>query len=238
MWAQLAVGLQWSVPHARGITQAMALMSGALLVLALLAVLAAAPVAGPRSGVRPRTMAGRCLWPAALIVAGLAVLIVGGRHVENGWPGTGGHLLGHQGGVPGGVAAFGWAATMWITSYWAHPSALAAFPAWQLAWMVLCPRRDRLPRHRLRAAAAPRAAVSHERSVIRHGSPAVACAGLSPSWPGALCWQAAAGGAEPVSLFQAGAIDRAGVAVLAVAVLCCAAAARQARAAAQAACPR
>src|SRR6266702_2446531 len=40
MWAQLAIGLQWSVPGDDQLTQAMDLMSAALLVLAVLAVLA------------------------------------------------------------------------------------------------------------------------------------------------------------------------------------------------------
>ena len=237
MWAQLAVGLQWSVPRARGITQAMALMSGALLFLALLAVLAAAPVARTVLRAFARGQGRPLRWPAAFIGAGIAVLVIGGHHVENGWPGTGGHLLGHQGGVPGGVAAFGWAATLWITSYWMHPSALAAFPAGQLAWMALCPLAtgsivtgyaQLLRRVRL----SPRAFRYEAR---------IACfawAGLAAFLAGALCWLVAAGSAGPVALFQAGAIDRAGFAVLTITVLGCAAATRQARAAAQAACAR
>src|SRR6266852_4778482 len=139
MWAQLAIGLQWSVAHERGITEAMALMSAALLVLPVLALLAAAPVAWAALGAAVQGQGRQFRWPAALITAGLVVLVIGGRHFENGWPGTGGHLLVHQGLVPGGVAAFGWATTMWITTYWAHPAALAAFPPSELAWMVLSP---------------------------------------------------------------------------------------------------
>jgi hypothetical protein len=68
MWAQVAVGLQWSVPRAGGITWAMALMSGALLLLAVLAVLAAGPVARAALGAlgharwlaRRRPGAGSC----------------------------------------------------------------------------------------------------------------------------------------------------------------------------------
>ena len=139
MWAQLAIGLQWSVPDDHRITQAMDLMSGALLVLAVLTVLAAVPVAWAAMAAVGRGAGRQLRWPAALAGAGTLVLIVGGRHFANGWPGTGGHLLVHQGLVPGGVAAFGWAATMWITSYWGHPGMLAAFPAAQLAWMVASP---------------------------------------------------------------------------------------------------
>lgn len=231
MWAQLAVGLQWSVPSSPGITQAMALMSGALLLLAVLALVAAAPVAWTVLAATVRGQGRPYLWPSALIVSGLAVLVIGGRHFQNGWPGTGGHLLAHQGLVPGGVAAFGWAATMWITSYWAHPAALAGFPAAQIGWMVLCPAAigcvvtgaARLLR---RVPLSPRA--------FRYES-WMACAGWAATVAfliGALCWQASAGGGpRPGQLFRVGVIDRAGFAVLAIGVLGCAAAARRARAA-------
>ncbi len=164
--------------------------------------------------------------------------MIGGRHFQNGWPGTGGHLLAHQGGVPGGLAAFGWAATMWITSYWAHPAALAEFPAAQIGWMVLCPAATgcvvtgavRLLR---RVPLSPRAFRYEMR---------VACGAWAASavfLGGALCWLASAGGGQrPEALFRVGAIDRARFALLAVAVPGCAAPARQARAAVRAACAR
>ena len=230
---------------AGGITWAMALMSGALLLLAVLAVLAAAPVARAALGALASGHGRPLLWPAVLVGAGLTVLVIGGHHVENGWPGTGGHLLGHQGGVPSGVAAFGWAATLWITSYWMHPSALAAFPASQLAWMLLCPLAigcvvigsARLLR---RVRLSPRA-LRYETRIA-----CLACCGLAVLLAGALCWLTlswltlswltAARSAGPAGLFQAGAIDQAGVAVLAVAAVAAAAATRQARA--SAACAR
>ncbi len=60
MWAQLAIGLQWSVPRGRGITPAIALMSGTLALLAVLALFAAAPVvvaaAGAVAGGRGRPL--------------------------------------------------------------------------------------------------------------------------------------------------------------------------------------
>ena len=157
---------------------------------------------------------------------GTLVLLIGGRHFANGWPGTGGHLLVHQGLVPGGVAAFGWAATMWITSYWGHPGVLAAFPAAQLAWMVASPIATgclltgavRLLR---RVELSPRALRYHTWVVC------VACAGLAAFLGGALCWLWSSGGSAP--LFRAGNIDRSGLAVLAVAAVTGAAAARRAR---------
>jgi hypothetical protein len=231
MWAQLAVGLQWSVPHARGITAGMALMSGALLLQAALTILAAAPVAWTVIVAAMRGHWRPFAWPAALIGTGVTVLVVGAHHFENAWPGTGGHLLAHQGGIPGGVAAFGWAATMWITSYWVHPAALGGFPATQIAWMVLCPialgcvlvgsvqllRRVRL---------SPRA-FRYEMRMIT-----LAWAGLAVFLTGTLCWLLSAHAPGTGAPFQAGTIDRAGFAVLSIAVLGCAAAARQVRAAA------
>ncbi|MGN6795087.1 MAG: hypothetical protein ACTHJW_22100 [Streptosporangiaceae bacterium] len=231
MWAQLAIGLQWSVPRNAGITAAMAMMSGALSLLAALTILAAAPVARAVITAAARGRGRPFLWPAVMIGFGLTVLAIGGRHFENGWPGTGGHLLAHQGAVPGGVAAFGWAATMWITSYWAHPAALGAFPAAQIAWMVLCPiaigcfltgsvqllRRVRLSPGEFR----------FEMWVAN-----LAWAGLATFLGGALCWLLSAAAAVPGAQFRVGAIDRAGLVVLAIAVLSCAAAARQTRAAA------
>ncbi len=231
MWAQLAIGLQWSVPGDDQLTQAMDLMSAALLVLAVLAVLAAAPVAWSAVAAAAGGRGRRLRWPAALVGTGALVLVAGGRHFANGWPGTGGHLLVHQGLVPGGVAAFGWAATMWITSYWAHPAALAVFPPVQLAWMVLCP-------------AATGCLVTGTVQVLRRVelSPRafrceiwvahLAWAALACFLGGALCWLFAAdGGSAP--LFRVGAIDRAGLVVLALAVVAVAAAARRASAAAR-----
>jgi hypothetical protein len=231
MWAQLTVGLQWSVPRSHGITQAAVLMSGALFILAVLTVLAAAPVVWAVIAAIVHGRGRPLLWPAAMIVFGLTVLAIGGHHFENGWPGTGGHLLAHQGNVPGGVAAFGWAATTWITSYWVHPAALGAFPATQIAWMVLCPvvigcvvtgfvqllRRVKL---------SPRA-FRYETWMA-----SIACAGLATFLAGALCWLLSDGAAGPGAPFRIGVIDRAGFVVLTVAALGCWAAARQVRAAA------
>ena len=37
------------------------------------------------------------------------------------------------------MARLGWAGTLWISSYWAHPVALGSFPVGELAWMVISP---------------------------------------------------------------------------------------------------
>ncbi len=225
VWARLAIGLQWSVPATPGLARAMDLMSAALALIAVAGMLAAAPVvrAGVLAAVHGQARTLRL--PAALVAAGAAVLIIGGRHVQNGWPGTGGHLLAHQGLVPGGVAAYGWAVTMWITSYWAHPAALAAFPAGQLAWMAVSPvamccliagaalliRRLPLPARTLRYQAT---------------AAAVGGAGVVLLVAGTLSWVSAAGAGQ-APLFRAGVIGQASLAVLFLAAIAGVCAARQ-----------
>jgi hypothetical protein len=139
MWSQLTVGWQWSAPDTGATYAAMILMSGAALLFFLLTVLAAAPiiwrtvkdVLGGRSPDLVR--------PTFLFLAGLVILAVGSRHFGNGWPGTGGHPWAGRGIVPGGVAAFAWASTLSVSSYWAHPHALLSFPIAELVWMAVSP---------------------------------------------------------------------------------------------------
>ena len=77
--------------------------------------------------------------PTILFLSGTALVVIGARHFGNGWPGTGGHRWFGQGLVPGGVAAFTWASTLSVSSYWAHPGALLSFPVGEVAWMALSP---------------------------------------------------------------------------------------------------
>ncbi|MHB1593999.1 MAG: hypothetical protein ACYCU3_07465, partial [Streptosporangiaceae bacterium] len=227
MWSQVAVGLQWTVPRGRAVSWAFALMSSGLLTLAVLALLAAAQVAAAAwslaaSG-RGRPLAG----PAALAAAGVAVLVIGGRHFGNGWPGTGGQLLPHQGLVPAGVAAFCWAATLWVTSYWLHPAALAAFPAAELAWMLISPAAvgaivTGVVRVLARIELSPRA----NRCEMLLGS--VALAGMAAFLLGAVRWVVSPAAALP-ALLHAGLIDRAGLAALLLAGAVALAAARRMR---------
>jgi hypothetical protein len=212
LWSQLLVGWQWAPPGTRVTTAATELMSAALLFFAVLAVLAAAPVGWQlarqcRSGVGANT---------ALLVVSALVLVIGGRHVANGWPGTGGHPWPHRGLVPGGVAAFGWASTLSVTSYWAHPVALLAFPASEIAWMLISP------------AALAGLAAGLARLVRRLDLPAgvlryqarlgqLATAGMAVFLAAAACW-VLAGGGGPRDLFRAGAIDVAALLVMALAL--------------------
>lgn len=138
LWAQLTIGWQWAPPATRATTLAMVVMSLGILVVGALGLLAVAPVAwlALRSlTVRWRRLVG----PITLVVGGLAVLAVGTHHFANGWPGTRGHPWAEQGFVPGGVAAYAWASTLFVTSYWLHPAALSQFPGGEVAWMIGSP---------------------------------------------------------------------------------------------------
>jgi len=230
MWSQLAIGLQWSVPADSRITQAIDLMSAAMLALAAAALLAGVPAAWAAATAAWRGQGRELIRPAIMFAGGALVMVVGGRHFASAWPGTGGHLLVHQSLIPGKIAAFGWAATMWITSYWAHPSALAAFPAPELAWMALSPAATGclltgVAQMLRRVQMSPR--MFRYEMCVGH----LALAGLAAFLSGALCWLSLSGG-ETGPLFLAGTIDRAGLAVLAVSVVAGAAAVRMASAAA------
>ena len=225
MWSQLAIGWQWSAPDTAAAV-ATVVMSVAMLALAVLALLAALPVAWvvaariARGGVRD------LFGPSALFLAGLTVMVVGSRHFGNGWPGTGGHPWTHPGPVPGGVAAFSWASTLSVSSFWAHPAALAAFPAAELTWMALSPLA--LAGLVTGAAAVVRrtelspAALRFETRLAR-----AACLTMAV-FLGAGCVWIADRAPRPGSLFHPGAIDVAGLAVMALALATGWQAARQA----------
>jgi|GEM_PF-497243 len=233
MNSQLAIGFQWSDPGNHDVTLALALMSGALVIFAVLALLAAVPVAWTAICAAVRGNGRQFGRPALLIAAGALILVVGGRHFGNGWPGTGGHWWAAHGLVPSGVAAFGWATTMSITSYWAHPAMLAAFPLAERVWMVLSP-------------AAAACLITGATQLLRRTelSPrvfryetwlaGVAAASMAAFLGGALCW-VTAGGAGPQRLFHVGTIDVAGLAVLAITLVAGWQAAHRARAAGRAA---
>jgi hypothetical protein len=138
-WSQMAIDWQWAAPDPPAVAVAMKLMTAALLALVGLGVAAAVPIG--RHAVRAAcTRDGRSLrLPLALFAIGAAVLIVGAGHVASGWPGTGGREWAGKGLVPAPVASFAWAATLSINAYWAHPGSLGAFPATQIAWMLVAP---------------------------------------------------------------------------------------------------
>jgi hypothetical protein len=137
MLAQLATGWQWVSPGSSYVTGATLIMALAAGCVGLIGLGAVVPViwqvlraAGRRNG--------RVMRPAGLALGCGAALAFGAKHFQNSWPGTGGTGAEH-GLVPGGMAAFGWASTLSVTSFWAHPELLGRFPAAELAWMVFSP---------------------------------------------------------------------------------------------------
>ena len=217
MWAQLAIGWQWSRPDTTGTSVGMVAMSATMLVFGILVVLAAVPIASEVIGRFVRRESRGLVRPTVLVLAGAVVLTTGARHFGNGWPGTGGHPWAHQGLVPGGVAAFAWASTLSVTSYWAHPGALLSFPAQELTWMAVSPvamaclvvgsvktvRRLDLP---------PRA-LAFERWLAN-----LAVLAMTAFLIGSIFWLVD-GGPGPRNLFHAGAIDLVGLVVMAGALI-------------------
>ncbi len=139
LWAQLTIGWQWARPSAVPTELAMVIMTVAVVLVAALFLTAAAPILALALVATVRGRGRALLRPLLLVAVGLTLLIVGTRHFANGWPGTGGHPWTHQGLVPGGVAAYAWASTLFVTSYWLHPASLLHFPAPELAYMLLSP---------------------------------------------------------------------------------------------------
>jgi hypothetical protein len=227
MWSQLNIGWRWSEPDAGATYAAMILMSATMLLFGILLVLAAIPVAScVLEGVARRRSQG-LVRPCLLFLTAGAFLIIGSRHFGNGWPGTGGHQWAQQGLVPAGVAAFTWASTLSVTSYWAHPGALASFPSAELLWMLVSPalivclvvgaaktvRRVDLPARVLRYEA---------------GLGRIAALGMIAFLVGSCSW-VIDGGPGPKDLFHTGAIDIAGLVMMGLALAVARRAVHQAR---------
>ena len=73
MWSQLTIGWQWSAPDTAGTAVATVVMSGAMLAFAVLALLAALPVARTVAARIARGQDRSLLVPSALFLAALAV---------------------------------------------------------------------------------------------------------------------------------------------------------------------
>lgn len=217
VWAQLAIGWQWAAPTAPTTMMAMVTMSAGVLIFAVLALMAALPIIATVVNMVRRHEAHDLVRPLLLAAAGALVMIIGTRHFANGWPGTTGHPWTHQGLVPGGVAAFAWAATLSITSYWAHPSALGTFPVGEVAWMVISPVA-------LMAVAVGVVKVVRRvdlsptalRFEVRIGS---AAAIVMEIFLAAAGWWVIVGGAGPRGLFRTGSIDLAALVLMMGAVV-------------------
>jgi hypothetical protein len=214
MLGQLAIGWQWAAPRAATASAAV-IMSVSAAALGMLAVLGAAPVAwcaaaGLLRRGRPRQ---RGLgWPSALALIGAVVLIAGAHHFQNGWPGPGGTAAARSL-LPAGPAAFGWASTLSLSSYWAHPAALGAFPALELAWMAASPVA-------LICLIGGVAVLVRRLGVLAYQArlAAIAAVAMTGFLAGAACWALGQGSAS-AGLFHAGALDLAGLCVMAAALL-------------------
>lgn len=226
IWAQLTIGWQWSAPEASATKTGMLVMTATMLAFTLAAVLAATPLlwVACRECVRGR---GRTLvLPVLAIGAGGLVLVAGSIHVGHGSPGTGGHSWSGRDVVPGSVARFCWAATLWITSYWAHPGALASFPSSEVAWMVISPIA--LAAVLIGAARALRR-LPLSASVLRYESylGLTAAIVMACFLAGASSW-VISGGPAPRGLFRVGAIDSVALVVMAVSLIVASRAAQRA----------
>jgi hypothetical protein len=238
MWSQLTVGWQWSAPASTTTMAGMVAMSVAMMAFAALAFLAVVPVAWVVVARLARGVPQRgVLVPSVIFLGCLAVLFIGGRHFGNGWPGTGGHpwaggfvrLGGREwigrGLVPGGFAAFSWAATLSVSTYWLHPPALAGLPAAEICWMAGSP---------LALVGAIWAAVAAVRRVclpfrvlaFQVRLAALAIVAMLVFFVGCGCWVASGGGH---GLYRAGTIDAAGICVLALVLAVAGQAARRSR---------
>ncbi len=213
VWAQLSIGWQWSPPSTSATTVAMIAMSICALLFAVLGVLAALPIVTGLLRAFARHGAHTLWRPLLLTAGGAVVLILGSRHFANGWPGTGAHSWAHQGLVPGGIAAFAWASTLSVTSYWAHPSALSAFPPAEVAWMcisplALCSAAIGLVKVVRRVELSSRAL----RFEILLGSSAAV---VMEAFLASACWWVLRGGPGPRGLFRTGSIDVAALLLMA-----------------------
>ncbi|HEY2354325.1 MAG TPA: hypothetical protein VGH79_05435 [Gaiellaceae bacterium] len=213
IWAQLAIGWQWSRPETPATSAAIVAMSCLLGVFVVLTALGGAPVLWAVVCRPRRAVAG----PLVLFLAGAVVAVLGARHFAAGWPGTGGHPWAHQHLLPGRLAALAWAETLSVTSYWAHPAALLGFPPDELLWMAASP-------------VALVASVAGGARTIRRLelSPRVlrfefalarlACEAMTVFVAAACCW-IAGGGTGPRNLFHVGAIDFAAIVAMVAALL-------------------
>jgi hypothetical protein len=214
MWSQLTIAWQWTSPPdaTPPAMRATLVMSAAMLAFLAIGALAVLPVGYAVARNFGRRLAGPLL---ALAVA-VAFLAVGGHHFGNGWPGTGGH--GENGSlfpvIPAGLQAFAWALSLSVSSFWAHPTALARIPGAEVAWMELSP---------LALAAATAAAVTLTRRIelsprmLRYetGLAWLSCAAMGIFLAGCGYWVCV--GRQP-GLVHAGLIDIAGTAVVALAL--------------------
>jgi hypothetical protein len=217
MWSQLTIGWQWSAPASHATAAAMVVMSCAILAIGVLVVLAAAPLAWSACRAAAGHDGGVLRGALLMVLVGVLVIVFGSLHFGHGWPGTGGHAWSGRGLVPARVGSLAWAATLWVTSYWAHPAALAAFPASEIAWMLVSPLALALV---LAGAARIVRELALSPRTLRYETWLAAGVGFAMAAfvTGALMW-VVSGGPAPRELFRIGAIDAVGVVLMGATVL-------------------
>ncbi|HEX3907783.1 MAG TPA: hypothetical protein VHW92_07610 [Mycobacteriales bacterium] len=146
LWSQLVVGSRLAPPDSPAVTTGVVVMSVGIAYLVLLALLAAMPVGFAVLSDLRHGNGRSIIGPIAVVAAGVGILVIGGLHVQGGWPGAAGEpgrsplfFPGHLPVLPEHLAGFGWAETVGLTAYWAHPHDLLALPLGQLVWTVVSP---------------------------------------------------------------------------------------------------
>jgi len=240
LWSELVIDRQSMSPPeppvpapASTALLATGVISAAMLVLLALAVLAVLPVLATlviRFLTAGRAGRGALAKPAAVLLGCVTFLFIGGRHFENGWPGTGGH----GSFVPAGLAAFEWATSLSVSAYWAHPASFfAQFPRLEVGWMAASPLALAASVVAV-AVLVRRAGLSPRVLAFEVKLAAAACAVMAVVCAAAAWWVATSRGnrltsAGIVPPFHAGLIDLACTAVLAAGLSVAAQAARLAR---------
>jgi hypothetical protein len=139
LWSQLLVGWRTSPPNSHAAIAGVLGMSIAAGYLAAIALLAAIPILRDVLGEARARGARRLIGPLGTTITAVAVLVVGGHHFSAALPAATSHAWRSQRLVPDRLAGFGWAETLGISTYWAHPSDLLALPRTELAWMIISP---------------------------------------------------------------------------------------------------
>lgn len=205
LWSQLMVGWRWSPPDSAAVTTGVVVMSVAALYLTLIAALAAAPVVAALLRAVRRGDGRPYVVPTVMMVAGAAVLGLGGHHLLSAWPGNGGHPWRFQRLVPGSLASFGWSETLGISAFWAHPADLLALPTAELAWMMISPvvaiATVAGAVQLVRRASLSSAVLAYEARLAR-----AAAAGMLPCLAAAGWWVVSSRAGSP-DVFRAGSLD-------------------------------
>lgn len=212
IWSQLNIARRWSEPTTPATHTAIVIMTIALFSCIAGVAVGAAPIVWQAAVAVFHRRVPELRRPALLFSAGAAVLLAGGLRFRGGWAGSGTYPWTHQATVHGGAIAFMWASTLAVSAYWAHPSVLASFPLSEITWMIVSPvaliatvtgaakivRRLELPTRLVRFTNCVARAITLALGLFVLGT---------------LTWLLD-GGPGPNNLFQAGTVDRIGLAVM------------------------